>query len=121
MEGENGSKREPEERGQDNGQSWNNGNIGTTPDTKRRRSSRQEHRQEESGLTTETHPGSGWTNFPTQPPVRGRNDGIPGGLDGITFPKWRNETIKAYGNAIVPQVAFQIFKAINEYESKQFL
>jgi DNA (cytosine-5)-methyltransferase 1 len=33
-------------------------------------------------------------------------------LDGITFPKWRNESIKAYGNAIVPQVAYQIFKAI---------
>lgn len=33
-------------------------------------------------------------------------------LDGITFPKWRNESIKAAGNAIVPQVALQIFKAI---------
>jgi DNA (cytosine-5)-methyltransferase 1 len=33
-------------------------------------------------------------------------------LDGITFPKWRNESIKAAGNAIVPQVAFRIFQAI---------
>jgi len=55
-----------------------------------------------------------WENFPTQPPVRGRNDGLPGELDGITFSKWRNESIKAYGNAIVPQVAYQIFKAIND-------
>lgn len=39
------------------------------------------------------------------------------GLYGITFPKWRNESIKAAGNAIVPQVAFQIFKAIQEYEN----
>jgi DNA (cytosine-5)-methyltransferase 1 len=37
-------------------------------------------------------------------------------LDRITFPKWRNESIKAGGNAIVPQVAYQIFKAINELE-----
>ncbi len=55
-----------------------------------------------------------WENFPTQPPVRGGNDGLPAELDGITFSKWRNESIKAYGNAIVPQVAYQIFKAINE-------
>ena len=57
-----------------------------------------------------------WQNFPTQPPICGRNDGISYRLDGITFPKWRNESIKAYGNAIVPQVAFQIFKAIQENE-----
>jgi DNA (cytosine-5)-methyltransferase 1 len=37
-------------------------------------------------------------------------------LDGITFSKWRKQSIEAYGNAIVPQVAHQIFKAINEYE-----
>jgi len=40
------------------------------------------------------------------------------GLDSITFSKWRNESIKAAGNAIVPQVVFQIFKAINEYREK---
>lgn len=39
-------------------------------------------------------------------------------LDGITFSKWRNESLKAHGNAIVPQVAFQIFKAIQEYTIK---
>lgn len=57
-----------------------------------------------------------WENFPTQPPVCGGNDGLHGKLDGITFSKWRNESIKAYGNAIVPQVAYQIFKAIQQYE-----
>jgi DNA (cytosine-5)-methyltransferase 1 len=35
-------------------------------------------------------------------------------LDGITFPKWRAESLKAYGNAIVPQVAYEIFKTIAE-------
>jgi DNA (cytosine-5)-methyltransferase 1 len=38
-------------------------------------------------------------------------------LDGITFSKWRNESIKAGGNAIVPQVVHQIFKAIEQYET----
>jgi DNA (cytosine-5)-methyltransferase 1 len=57
-----------------------------------------------------------WEEFPTQPPICGGNDGISRELDGITFPKWRQESIKAYGNAIVPQVALQIFKAINEFE-----
>jgi DNA (cytosine-5)-methyltransferase 1 len=35
-------------------------------------------------------------------------------LDGITFPKWRKESVKAYGNAVVPQVVYQIFKAIED-------
>jgi DNA (cytosine-5)-methyltransferase 1 len=56
-------------------------------------------------------------NFPTQPPICGGNDGVPSELDGITFPKWRNESIKAYGNAVVPQVVYEIFKAIEAYES----
>lgn len=55
-----------------------------------------------------------WENFPTQPPICSRNDGLSNQLDGITFPKWRSESIKGYGNAIVPQVAFEIFKAINQ-------
>jgi DNA (cytosine-5)-methyltransferase 1 len=58
-----------------------------------------------------------WTGFPTVPPVCGGDDGLPKELDGITFSKWRRESIKAYGNAIVPQVALQIFKAINLYEN----
>jgi DNA (cytosine-5)-methyltransferase 1 len=55
-----------------------------------------------------------WDQFPTQSPVCSRDDGFSSELDGITFPKWRNESIKAYGNAIVPQVAFQIFKALEK-------
>ena len=53
-------------------------------------------------------------NFPTQSPICGGDDGIPTELDGITFPKWRNESIKGYGNAVVPQVVYQIFKAIEQ-------
>jgi DNA (cytosine-5)-methyltransferase 1 len=51
-------------------------------------------------------------NFPTQSPICGGDDGLPTELDGITFPKWRAESIKAYGNAIVPQVAYEIFKSL---------
>lgn len=54
----------------------------------------------------------GWNEWPTQPPVCGRNDGLPRQLDGIAFSKWRNASIKAYGNAIVPQVAFELFSTI---------
>jgi DNA (cytosine-5)-methyltransferase 1 len=59
-----------------------------------------------------------WKQFPTQSPICSGDDGLPTELDGITFSKWRNESIKAYGNAIVPQVVYQIFKAIEQYESK---
>lgn len=55
-----------------------------------------------------------WSNFPIESPVCGGNDGLPERLDNITFPKWRNESIKAYGNAIVPQVALEIFKALDK-------
>jgi DNA (cytosine-5)-methyltransferase 1 len=54
-------------------------------------------------------------NFPTQSPICGGDDGLPRELDNITFSKWRQESIKAYGNAIVPQVAYQIFKSICLY------
>lgn len=62
-------------------------------------------------------PQSKWRNFPTQSPVCGRDDGISLGLAGISFPKWRAEAIKALGNAWVPQVAYEIFRAINEIEN----
>lgn len=56
----------------------------------------------------------GWGGFPTQSPVCGGDDGISAELDGITFPAWCRESIKAFGNAIVPQVAWRIFDAINK-------
>jgi len=58
-----------------------------------------------------------WEEFPTQSPICGGDDGISTELDGITFPKWRRESIKGYGNAIVPQVVYSIFKTIEKYES----
>lgn len=59
-----------------------------------------------------------WKEFPTQSPVCRRNDGLPFNVDDLTisFTKWRQESIKGYGNAIVPQVILEIFKAIEEVE-----
>lgn len=72
----------------------------------------------------------GWQDFPTQSPVRRGDDGLSDWLDfdavfeGIPTPRrpkaynrWRNQAIKAYGNAVVPQVVLQIFETINEYEA----
>jgi DNA (cytosine-5)-methyltransferase 1 len=81
------------------------------------RQSCQEYRKEKPGRVAETSIPKDWSNFPTQSPICSGDDGLPSQLDGITFPKWRNESIKAYGNAIVPQVAYEIFKAINKYNN----
>ena len=73
----------------------------------------------QSSLSAKTN-GNGhkpnWDNFPTVSPICSRNDGVSDRLDSITFSKWRNESIKAAGNAVVPQLILQIFKAIEKFE-----
>jgi DNA (cytosine-5)-methyltransferase 1 len=69
---------------------------------------------ESYGATTKLYKISHWSNFPTQSPICGGDDGLPTELDGITFSKWRAESIKGYGNAIVPQIAYQLFQIIND-------
>ena len=82
-----------------------------------------------------------WKNFPTQPPVRSGNDGLPTEslrqriradsmgllseeeIDSIlskATSKWVKETIKAGGNAVVPPLVVNIFNSINAYEKKLF-
>jgi DNA (cytosine-5)-methyltransferase 1 len=58
-----------------------------------------------------------WDSFPSVSPLCIGDDGLSNRLDFITFPKWRNESIKAGGNAIVPQIAYEIFKTIQKYET----
>lgn len=92
-----------------------NGEERNAPNSNGSRSG-QDHGQGESKLGNKGYTLPNWENFPTQPPICSGDDGLSDRLDNITFPKWRNESIKAYGNAIVPQVAHQIFKAIEAYE-----
>jgi DNA (cytosine-5)-methyltransferase 1 len=98
-----------------------------------------EHGKAESGWTTEKSIPDDWENFPTQPPVRYGNDGLSSEslrqrirddsmgiiskeeIDKILHQadvQCRNESIKAGGNAIVPQVVYQIFKAIEAYDTQ---
>lgn len=62
-----------------------------------------------------------WRDFPAQPPVRRRDDGLSPGVDdlAISWARWRTESIKAYGNAIVPQVMYEIFRAIEIEEIEE--
>jgi len=97
----------------------NDAEVRTAPDTTRVRQRGEGYRVRESKLFNENGKATNWQNFPTQPPLCGGDDGLPKELDGITFPKWRSESIKGYGNAIVPQVAHRIFESIKEYELKK--
>ena len=64
---------------------------------------------------TDLLPRERWKGFPTISAVHRGNDGLPFDVDNLTisFSKWRNESLKAYGNAIVPQVIYQIMKCID--------
>ncbi len=68
------------------------------------------------GLLLGLLPENRWRCFPTVSPVHRGNDGIPFDVDDLTisFSKWRTESLKAYGNAIVVQVMYRIFQAIDE-------
>lgn len=90
--------------------------LATDPENTRFSPCIERPRQEQSRRRDEPMGARQWQGFPTQSPVCSGDDGIPSELDGITFSKWRNESIKAYGNAIVPQVVYQIFKAIEDHD-----
>jgi DNA (cytosine-5)-methyltransferase 1 len=77
----------------------------------------QQNREKTNGHSNVERPNQ-WQNFPTQSPICSGDDGVSAKLVSITFPKWRNESIKAAGNAIVPQVAYQIFKTIKLYNER---
>ena len=102
-----------------NGLNQRNGNeYGDVADTENiGRTDALENGELERGRFGQSYKRGTWDTFPSQSPICSRNDGLSSRLDGITFSKWRNESIKAAGNAIVPQVVYQIFKAIEQYET----
>ena len=55
-----------------------------------------------------------WRNFPTVAPVCRGNDGLSFDVSrlAIPFTRWRQESIKALGNSMVPQVVLELFKVI---------
>lgn len=61
-----------------------------------------------------------WANFPSVSPIHRGNDGLPFNVDDLTIPfeDWRTEALKAYGNAIVPQVMYEIFRAIEQVQQQ---
>ena len=81
-----------------------------------KRESKNANGQQFSKSNAQSFQQTNWNNFPTQSPLCNGDDGISNRLDSITFSKWRNESIKGGGNAIVPQVAYEIFKAIQQME-----
>ena len=77
-----------------------------------------------NGISKET-PTQFTRNFATQWDIRKRSSGMLRKCDGVSFGldektisigKWRKESIKAFGNAVVPQIPYQIFKAIEQFE-----
>ena len=72
-------------------------------------------------MFTGLRPGERWKAFPSVSAVHRGNDGLPFDVDNLTIPfsKWRTESLKAYGNAIVPQVMYSIFEAIEAVEAKR--
>lgn len=102
------------------------GNVTNTTSTRRR----EDHWLRESRQLDKKSQINNWEEFPTQSPICDGNDGISARLDLETilearakkankafnpFNWWRKESIKAGGNAIVPQVIFQIYKAIDQH------
>lgn len=80
----------------------------------------QGERKSQQRLSFETpHFQTGWEGFPTQPPICSRDDGLSIRMANLTisFAKWRRKSIEALGNAWVPQVAYEIFKAIEKTEA----
>lgn len=69
-----------------------------------------------SGGTTFKSRRSGGQEIVWEPALISSIDGVSYGLVGSPIYRYTSDANGAYGNAIVPQVAFQIFQAINEYD-----
>ncbi len=79
--------------------------------------------QVEEGLSRRHDAGGHWEDWPTEPPIRPVDDGLPSRMVRLTiqgkeyvgskaFSRIRREAIKAAGNAVVPQLVYEIFQAM---------
>lgn len=100
---------------EEQGSERNIGNIGTRGSE--RLCSRTQRLADAEGLLPENR----WRTFPSVSPVYRGNDGLPFPVDHLTIPfsEWKRESLKAYGNAIVPQVMYEIFRSIEEIEKSK--
>ncbi len=87
-----------------------------TSDTTRIRQWGESDRKRETKFLDKDSEITNWRNFPTETPICNGDDGLSNRLDTLTFSKWRRESIKAAGNAIVPQVALELFDKIDQIE-----
>lgn len=114
---------ESDDRGEVRGET-SSGNIDTT-DTSNSKIQGLERRgfpQLQRPCTTEHYRRPDWSeNWPEAlARIYGMDDGLSGGMDRLDErykDRSRKNRIKAMGNAIVPQVAYQIFQTIREVES----
>ena len=72
------------------------------------------------GSCSELYPENRWRTFPSVSPVYRGNDGLPFYVDNLSIPftKWRRFSLESYGNAIVPQVMYEIFRVIDKIENE---
>lgn len=57
--------------------------------------------------------------FPSRAAIFSRDDELSARLDGISVSRWRTESVKAYGNAVVPALIYEIFTAIQAFDDAQ--
>ena len=97
------------------------GSESDATDANVKRLRRQSDGKGNTGQLGETGAGSNWQNFPTEPPLRVGDDGISARLGRVCLPGTKRKLtesavnkmgLKMAGNAVVPQVVFQIFKAL---------
>lgn len=66
-----------------------------------------------NGTSIQTFRGGAWS---CEPPALCVDDRISTAMAGFSQSQWRKEQIKAYGNAVSPQLPYSIFKSIEQYE-----
>lgn len=64
-----------------------------------------------NGTTIQTFRGGAWSS---EPPALCLDDGFSGKIFGLSESQYRKQQIMAYGNAVVPEIPYLIFKGIQE-------